>query len=137
MASAPLPDVLTGIFYLISAGVFILSLRWMSSPETARRAVLAAVAAMSLAVIGTLFDPEIVTYKWIFIAAVLGAIVGYPLSRVPLTAVRAVGLDTPAHAAPAVGGSGMSGASQSERERAMDFSPPVAVGCASSQYLPE
>src|SRR6185436_6076791 len=56
-------------------------------PETARRAVLAAVTAMALAVGGTLLHPEIVTYKWIAIAAVAGAVVGFPLSRVPLTAV--------------------------------------------------
>jgi H+-translocating NAD(P) transhydrogenase subunit beta len=87
MGSASLADIITGFLYLISAGAFILSLRWMSSPETARRAVLTAVAAMLLAVAGTLFDPQIVTYKWIVVAAILGTIVGYPLSRVPLTAV--------------------------------------------------
>jgi NAD(P) transhydrogenase subunit beta len=87
MGSASLADLVTGFLYLISAGVFVLALRWMSSPETARRAVLSAVAAMLLAVVGTLFDPQIVTYKWIVVAAILGTIVGYPLSRVPLTAV--------------------------------------------------
>ena len=70
MASASLAATVTGFLYLISAGLFILALRWMSSPETARRAVLAAVAAMVLAVGGTLVDPQIVTYKWIAIAAV-------------------------------------------------------------------
>ena len=42
---------------------------------------------MILAVGGTLLHPEIVTYKWIAIAAIAGIAVGYPLSRVPLTAV--------------------------------------------------
>jgi H+-translocating NAD(P) transhydrogenase subunit beta len=46
-----------------------------------------AVSGMALAVIGTLLNPEIVTYKWIAIAAAAGFAVGYPLSRVPLTAV--------------------------------------------------
>jgi len=87
MGSASPADIVTGFLYLISAGVFVLALRWMSSPETARRAVLSAVAGMLLAVAGTLFDPQIVTYKWIVVAAILGTIVGYPLSRVPLTAV--------------------------------------------------
>ena len=77
----------TEILYIVSAALFILALRWMSSPETARRAVLAAVSAMILAVGGTLLHPEIVTYKWIAIAAIAGIAVGYPLSRVPLTAV--------------------------------------------------
>ena len=77
----------TEFLYIISAALFVLALRWMSSPETARRAVVAAVTAMIVAVGGTLLHPEIVTYKWIAIAAIAGAVVGFPLSRVPLTAV--------------------------------------------------
>ena len=79
--------VVTGICYLLAAPLFILALRWMSQPDTARRSVPAAVVGMALAVIGTLLSPEIVTYKWIAIAAAAGFIVGFPLSRVPLTAV--------------------------------------------------
>ena len=59
----------TETLYLIAAGLFILALRWMSRPETARRAVGAAVTGMLLAVGGTLISPEIVTYKWIALAA--------------------------------------------------------------------
>ena len=77
----------SGKTQLVSAALFILALRWMSQPETAKRAVMAAVGGMALAVGGTLLHPEIVTYKWIGIAAALGFIVGFPLSRVPLTAV--------------------------------------------------
>ena len=62
----------TELLYLVSAALFILALRWMSQPETARRAVVAAVIGMALAVGGTLLHPEIVTYKWIAIAAVAG-----------------------------------------------------------------
>ena len=40
--------------YLVSAGLFILSLYWMNNPQTARRSVLAGVAAMSLASIAQL-----------------------------------------------------------------------------------
>jgi NAD(P) transhydrogenase subunit beta len=77
----------TETLYLIAAGLFILALRWMSRPETARRAVGAAVTGMLLAVGGTLISPEIVTYKWIALAAVAGIALGVPLARVPLTAV--------------------------------------------------
>src|SRR5689334_130813 len=59
----------------------------MSQPDTARRSVPAAVTGMALAVAGTMLTPDIVTYKWIGIAAAAGFLVGYPLSRVPLTAV--------------------------------------------------
>ena len=56
-----------------------MALRWMSQPETARRAVGAAVIGMALAVGGTLLRPEIVTYQWIAIAAVAGTLLGIPL----------------------------------------------------------
>ena len=42
------------IGYLIAAGLFILSLKWMSSPGTARRGVLAGEVGMLLAIVGTL-----------------------------------------------------------------------------------
>ena len=77
----------TGLLYLVSAALFILALRWMSRPDTARRAVGAAVMGMVLAVGGTLLNPTIETYKWIGLAALGGILLGIPLARVPLTAV--------------------------------------------------
>ena len=73
--------------YLIAAGLFILSLKWLSSPATARRGVWAGEAGMLLAVVGTLFYEGIVSYKWIAIALVLGSIIGVPLGKVAMTAV--------------------------------------------------
>jgi NAD(P) transhydrogenase subunit beta len=81
------PDHLTQASYLGAAVLFILSLRWLSNPKTARRGVAAGVGGMSAAVAGTLLHPEIVSFQWIAVAAVVGTIVGVPLSRVPLTAV--------------------------------------------------
>ena len=75
------------LIYLVSTGAFILSLRWMSDPRTARRGVFAGVSAMALAIGGTLLLPEIEAFHWIALAFVLGTIVGVPLSWVPLTAV--------------------------------------------------
>ncbi len=73
--------------YLAAAALFILSLRWLNHPSTARRGVAAGALGMGAAVVGTLIDPEIVGYSWIAIAVVIGTIVGVPLSKVPLTAV--------------------------------------------------
>lgn len=73
--------------YLAATALFIFSLKWMNSPETARRGVFAGVLGMVLAVGGTLAQPGIVNYGWIALAAAAGAVVGIPLSRVPLTAV--------------------------------------------------
>src|SRR5262249_4946748 len=73
--------------YIASAALFILSLQWLSHPKTARRGVFAGVAGMTLAIVGTLLHPEIVSYTWIAIALFVGTVVGVPLSRVALTAV--------------------------------------------------
>ncbi len=75
------------IAYLIATGLFILSLKWMSSPTTARRGVWAGELGMLLAIVGTLFHQGIVDYKWIAVALVLGSIIGARLGMVPMTAV--------------------------------------------------
>jgi NAD(P) transhydrogenase subunit beta len=77
----------TEYFYLVSAALFILSLYWMNSPRTARRAVWAGVWAMLLAVGGAALDPHVIHWGWIVAAIALGFAVGVPLSWVPLTAV--------------------------------------------------
>jgi H+-translocating NAD(P) transhydrogenase subunit beta len=73
--------------YLIATALFILSLKWMSSPVTARRGVRAGEVGMVLAIAGTLLSHDIVDYKWVAIALVLGSIIGVPLGMVHMTAV--------------------------------------------------
>jgi NAD(P) transhydrogenase subunit beta len=85
--SAALTYHLTQAIYIASAALFILSLQWLSHPKTARRGVFAGVAGMTLAILGTLLHPEIVSYTWIAVALLVGTLVGVPLSRVALTAV--------------------------------------------------
>jgi NAD(P) transhydrogenase subunit beta len=80
-------DALIKVIYLCSAGLFIVSLKWMNDPKTARRAVMAGILAMVFAVGGTLLHHDIVSYEWIAVAMVIGTVVGIPLSWVPLTAV--------------------------------------------------
>jgi H+-translocating NAD(P) transhydrogenase subunit beta len=74
--------------YLISAGLFILALKWMNSPATARRAVISGEIGMLLAVIGTLLKHEVVDYQLILIAFFLGSAIGVPIAYLmPMTAV--------------------------------------------------
>jgi len=75
------------VIYLVASALFILSLKWMSSPATARRGVRAGEIGMVLAIGGTLLHHGIIDYKWIAIALVLGTIIGIPLGRVHMTAV--------------------------------------------------
>jgi NAD(P) transhydrogenase subunit beta len=87
MISMPAMEYIIEVTYLIATALFILSLKWLSSPTTARRGVFAGEIGMLLAVVGTLLHHGIVEYKWIFIALVLGSIIGVPLGEVAMTAV--------------------------------------------------
>jgi NAD(P) transhydrogenase subunit beta len=80
-------EQLIEVAYLVATALFVLSLRWMSSPATARRGVRAGELGMLLAIGGTLLHRGIVDYKWIATALGLGVIVGVPLGRVQMTAV--------------------------------------------------
>jgi H+-translocating NAD(P) transhydrogenase subunit beta len=83
----PGSEYIIEITYIIAAVLFILSLKWLSSPTTARHGVWAGEIGMVLAVAGTLLYHGIVDYKWIAIGLVLGAIIGVPLGNVGMTAV--------------------------------------------------
>ncbi len=74
--------------YIIAALCVVLSIKWLSSPVTARKGVLAGEFGMLLAVIGTLLRHEVVSYEWIVVAFVAGAAVGAPLAYLmPMTSV--------------------------------------------------
>jgi NAD(P) transhydrogenase subunit beta len=75
------------VIYLIASALFILSLKWMSSPSTARHGIWAGEIGMVLAIAGTLLHHGIVDYKWIIIALVIGSGIGIPLGLVQMTAV--------------------------------------------------
>jgi NAD(P) transhydrogenase subunit beta len=75
------------VIYLLASALFILSLKWMGSPTSARRGVRAGEIGMVLAICGTLLHHGIVEYKWIAIALVIGSGIGIPLGLVQMTAV--------------------------------------------------
>ena len=80
-------DLLIEVTYLIATALFILSLRWLSSPATARRGVWAGELGMLLAIVGTLLNRGITDYTWIAVALVIGSVIGVPLGNVQMTAV--------------------------------------------------
>lgn len=76
------------IFYIISAVLFILGIKSLSSPETARRGMNLACLGMILAVVGTLFSHQIVSYTWIIAGLVLGTALSIPISLwIPMTKI--------------------------------------------------
>ena len=80
--------VLVQTSYLFAAALFILSIKWMNSPASARRGVLAGEVGMLLAIAGTLLRHEVVDYQWIVIAFLVGSAIGVPLAYLmPMTAV--------------------------------------------------
>jgi NAD(P) transhydrogenase subunit beta len=74
--------------YLAAALLIIASIKWLSSPVTARRGVLAGEVGMLLAVVGTLLRHEVINFEWVLGAFFLGAAIGAPLAYLmPMTAV--------------------------------------------------
>jgi H+-translocating NAD(P) transhydrogenase subunit beta len=81
------PQLLT-LIYIVAAALFILSLKWLNTPATARRGVRVGELGMLLAVVGTLLRHEVVDYQWIIVALFVGSAIGVPLAYLmPMTAV--------------------------------------------------
>jgi len=76
------------ISYLLASILFILGLKGLSHPETAKRGMHLAEFGMLMAIIGTLLHHEIITYTWIITGLVIGSLVGLAMGVwVPMTAM--------------------------------------------------
>ena len=74
--------------YLLASILFILGLKGLSHPETAKRGMHLAEFGMLMAIIGTLMHHEIVTYTWILAGLAVGSVVGLAMGLwVPMTAM--------------------------------------------------
>ena len=83
-----LNELFTQASYLIASVLFILGLRSLTHPDSARRGMQQAALGMLLAIIGTLLQAEIVNYSWIIAGLALGTVIGIPLGvMVPMTAM--------------------------------------------------
>jgi NAD(P) transhydrogenase subunit beta len=78
--------VITPLSYLIASVCFILALQALSSPKHARRGNAIGAFGMLVAVVGTLILNEIITFKWIVPALILGSLIGAGMSIwIPMT----------------------------------------------------
>ncbi len=76
------------IAYIISAALFIIGLKRLSAPASARQGNQLAISAMVIAFLATLIDREIVTYWAIIIGTLIGGGIGLYLARkVQMTAM--------------------------------------------------
>jgi len=74
--------------YLFAAVTIILSIKWLNSPATARRGVVAGEIGMLFAIVGTLVHFDVLTVWQIWVAFLIGTAIGIPLAYLmPMTAV--------------------------------------------------
>ena len=74
--------------YFAASALFILGLKALGSPETARRGNLLAAAGMFLAIVGTLLHQDIISYEWILAGMVIGSAIGGAMAIfMPMTAM--------------------------------------------------
>ena len=74
--------------YLAASILFILGLKSLTRPDSARRGMQQAAVGMLLAIVGTLLHHQIVRYDWIIGGLVVGTVIGVPLGfMVPMTAM--------------------------------------------------
>src|ERR687886_669580 len=72
-------ETFTQVTYLAASVLFILGLKRLTKPDSARRGMQQAAFGMLLAIVGTLVQHEIVRYDWIIAGLLLGTIIGVPL----------------------------------------------------------
>jgi NAD(P) transhydrogenase subunit beta len=74
--------------YLAASILFILGLKGMSHPESAKRGMHLAEFGMLMAIIGTLLHRDIVRYEWIIAGLLVGSTIGAAMAYwVPMTAM--------------------------------------------------
>ena len=79
---------LTGLAYLAAAVCFIMALRGLSSPESARTGNVFGVIGMIVAVVTTLVDPHVVSFEMIAVGVLIGGTVGTVVAlRIQMTAL--------------------------------------------------
>ncbi len=72
---------LTALAYLIASVLFIMALRGLSSPESARGGNVYGMIGMAIAVLTTVINPDVVSYGWILTALVIGGAIGAFIAR--------------------------------------------------------
>ena len=117
-------ESLSALLYLVASICFIMALRGLSSPDTARGGNIYGIVGMAIAILTTLASPGIVSYWLIAVGIVIGGAVGAYIARqIQMTALpqlvaafhslvglAAVCVATAAFAAPEAYGIGLRGA---------------------------
>ena len=79
---------LTAISYLVSAIFFILALKGLSHPESARNGNVMGIIGMIIAIITTAFNPNVLSYEMIILGILIGGGIGtYIALKIEMTAL--------------------------------------------------
>jgi NAD(P) transhydrogenase subunit beta len=74
--------------YLTASVLFVLGMKGLSHPDSARRGMKMAEVGMLLAIVGTLLHKQIVSYEWIVVGVIIGSLIGGAIANfVPMTAL--------------------------------------------------
>ena len=83
-----LTENLSSLLYLLSSIFFILALKGLSSPESARKGNLFGIVGMLIAILTLLFQPAASNFLYIIIAILIGGIFGTILGlKIKMTAM--------------------------------------------------
>ena len=74
-------DLIANFSYIVAALLFIVGLKMLGSPATARRGNWLSSVGMLVAVTAGLFNKGIITYDWIIVGMIVGAIIGATAAR--------------------------------------------------------
>jgi NAD(P) transhydrogenase subunit beta len=74
-------DLFIGVLYLVSVIFFVLGLKRLGSPKTARSGNAVASIGMLIAVVATLVDREIISFELIAAGIVVGTVIGAIMAR--------------------------------------------------------
>ncbi len=78
----------TGFAYLVAAVCFIMALRGLSSPTSARQGNVMGIIGMVIAVVTTLLDPDVISYEIILAGILVGGSIGTLVAfRINMTAL--------------------------------------------------
>ncbi|MCK5087425.1 MAG: NAD(P)(+) transhydrogenase (Re/Si-specific) subunit beta, partial [Melioribacteraceae bacterium] len=81
-------QIIIYLVYLVASVLFILGIKKLGSPKTARQGNMLSSLGMFLAVVVTLFDQHILTYEYI----ILGIVVGSAIGAIMATKVQMTGM---------------------------------------------
>ena len=81
-------QIVVNLTYILASMLFILGLKMLGSPETARKGNLVSSSGMLLAVLVTLLDQSIIDFTWIIVGVCIGSLIGFiAATKVKMTGV--------------------------------------------------